>query len=71
MWICCNRSLNHKVPQLHERYCDKKSSFDRLVFLNNTASVPHQSIKRLRIEIFKTIQGQILKKVKETFHGKD
>ena len=49
----------------------KKSSFDRLVFLNNTASVPHQSIKRLRIEIFKTIQGQILKKVKETFHGKD
>ena len=39
--MCCNRSVNHEINRIHERYLrtiysDKKSSFDELLDKNIT-----------------------------------
>ena len=61
--MCHNHSLNHKIYQLHERclqiiYCDKKSSFDKLLDKDESFSVRHQNIQKPCIEMFKVLKGQ-------------
>ena len=61
--MCHNHSLNHKIYQLHERclqiiYCDKKSSFDKLLDKDESFSVHHQNIQKPCIEMFKVLKGQ-------------
>ena len=50
--MCCNRSLNHKINRLHERYLwiiytDKKSSFDELLDKDLSLFCLYSSLKYL------------------------
>ena len=50
IWMCYNRSLNHKINRLHERclqiiYSDKKSSFDELLDKDESISIHHQNMQ--------------------------
>ena len=63
IWICCNRSFNHKINRLHERcleiiYSDKISSFDELLDKDESVSIDHQNIHKLGIEIFIVLNGE-------------
>ena len=70
-WIYYNRSLNHKINQLHERclriiFSDKKSNFDELLDKNESISIHYQNIQGLRIEMFKVLNDgnpQIVNKI--------
>ena len=76
IWMCYNRSLNHKINRLHERclriiYSDKKSSFDELLDKDESVSIHHQNIQKLGIEMFKVLNGENPQIVKEIFHIRD
>ena len=63
IWICCNRSFNHKINRLHEKcleiiYSDKISSFDELLDKDESVSIDHQNIHKLGIEIFIVLNGE-------------
>ena len=54
IWMCYNRSLNHKINRLHGRclriiYSDKKPSFDELLEKDESVSIHHQNIQKLGI----------------------
>ena len=70
--MCCNRSLNHKINQLHERclriiYSDKKSSFYELLDKNEFVCIPNQIIQKLSIGMFKVLNGENSQIVNEIF----
>ena len=76
IWMCYNRSLNHKKNQLHERclriiYSDKKSSFDELLHKNESVSIHHQNIQQLGIEMFKVRNGENPQIVNKIFRIRD
>ena len=76
IWMCYNRSLNHKINQLHERclriiYSDKKSSFDELLHKNESVSIHHQNIQQLGIEMFKVRNGENPQIVNKIFRIRD
>ena len=76
IWMCYNRSLNHKINQLHERclriiYSDKKSSLDGLLDKDESVSTHHQSIQKLGIEFFKVLNGKNPEIVNEIFLIRD
>ena len=76
IWMCYNRSLNHKINRLHERclriiYSDKKSSFDELLDKDESVSIHHQNIQKLGIEMFKVLNGENPQIVNEIFHIRD
>ena len=63
IWMCYNRSLNHKINRLHKRctriiYSDKKSSFDEFLDKDESVSIHHQNIQKLGIEMFKVLNGE-------------
>ena len=72
IWMCYNRSLNHKINRLNKRclriiYSDKKSSFDKLLDKDESASIHRQNILKLGIEMFKVLNGENLQIVNEIF----
>ena len=55
-----NRDLEHKINKLHERalcivYNDDKLSFHGLLKLDNSSTIHHQNIRKLVIEVYKSI----------------
>ena len=57
-----SRSLNDKINCLHERvlrivYSDYKSSFNTLLEMDGSYSIPHRNIQRLPVEIYKFLNG--------------
>ena len=76
IWMCYNRSLNHKINPLHERclriiYSDKKSKFDELLDKDESVSIHHQNIQKLGIEMFKVLNGENPQTVNEIFRIRD
>ena len=76
IWMCCNRSLNHKINRLHERclriiYSDKKSNFDELLDKDEFVSIHYQNIQKLGIEMFKVLNGENHQIVNEIFRIRD
>ena len=74
--MCYNRSLNHKINRLHERwlriiYSDKKSSLVELLDKDESVSIHHQNIQKLGIEMFKVLNGENPQIVNETFRIRD
>ena len=72
IWVCCNRSLNNKIDQLHERsllivYSDKTSDFSELLEKDGSVSIHHQNIRQLAIEMFKVSKDLCPEIVKESF----
>ena len=66
IWMCCHRSLKHKINRLRERslrsiYSDsfknQKYSFDDLVALDGSVSVDNQHIQRSGTTIFGTSES--------------
>ena len=62
VWMCCNRSLNTKINQLHEWclwivYNDKESNFNELLVKYCSVSIHHQNLQKLAVEIFKVSRG--------------
>ena len=62
VWMCCNRSLNTKINQLHERclwivYNDKESNFNELLVKDCSVSIHHQNLQKLAVKIFKVSRG--------------
>ena len=66
-----NRALNHKINRLHERclrviYNDGHSSYDELLNLDNSVSIPQKNLQILATEMFRVYTGSatdILNKV--------
>ena len=68
IWMCYNRPLDNKLNRLHERYLRiKKSSFEELLESDGSASIHHQNIKFLAIEMFKVFKGAIPQIMKKNF----
>ena len=72
IWVCCNRSLNNKIDQLHERsllivYSDKTSDFSELLEKDGSVSIHFQNIRQLAIEILKVWKGWCPEIVKGLF----
>ena len=62
IYMCCSRSLNNKIDRLHARclqiiHCDKLLSFYELLEKDISASIHHQDIRELAIEIFIVFNG--------------
>lgn len=58
----CSRALNNKINRIHERalrliYLDYTSSFQELLKKDNSVTIHQHNIRRLAIEMFKTIKG--------------
>ena len=77
IWMCYNRSLNHKINRLHERslriifYSGKKSSSDELLDKDESVSIHHQNIQKLGIEMFKVLNGENPQIVNAVFRIRD
>ena len=76
MWMCCNRSLNPKINQLHERclwivYNDKESNFSELLVKDCSVSIHHQNLQKLAVEIFKVSKGLSPEIVNELFQFRE
>ena len=55
-----NRDLEHKINKLHERalrivYNDDQLSFHELLKLDNSSTIHHQNIRKLAIEVHKSL----------------
>ena len=62
IWMCCNRYLNNKIDQLHERclrivYSDKTSNFSELPQKDGSISIRYQNIRQVATEMFKVSKG--------------
>ena len=62
VWMFHNRSLNNKINRLHERclriiYNNKHSNFEELLVKDNSASIHHNNIPTLAIEMYKVANG--------------
>ena len=60
--MCCNRSLNTKINQLHEQclwivYNDKESNFNEILVKDCSVSIHHQNLQKLAVKIFKVSRG--------------
>ena len=76
IWMCYNRSLNHKINRLYERclriiYSDKKSSFDELLDKDDLSLFTIKILKKLGIEKFKVLNGENPQTVNEMFRIRD
>ena len=63
IWMCYNRSLNHKINRLDEKslwiiHSEKESSFAELLDEDESVSIHHQNIQKLFIEMFKVLNGE-------------
>ena len=72
VWMCCNRSLNTKINRLHQRYLwivynDKKSNFNELLVKDGSASIHHQNLQKLAVEMLKVSRGLSPEIVNELF----
>ena len=71
IWMFHSRSLNNRINRLHGRcfriiYNDKISNFEELLHKHNSASIHHNNIHALVIEIYKVVNGtspEIMNKV--------
>ena len=80
MRMCCYRSLNTKIDRLHEWclriiYNDKKSNFNELV-RDGSASIHHQNLQKLAVEMFKVsicpeIVNELFQFINELFQFKE
>ena len=64
-WMLHNRSLNNKINRLNERclrviYNDSRSSYDKLLNLDNSMSILHRNLQILATEMFRIYTGQLL-----------
>ena len=62
IWMCCNRPLNNKIDQLHERslqivYSYKTSDFRELLEKDGFVSIHDQNIRQLATEMLKVSKG--------------
>ena len=76
IYMCCSRSLNNKIDRLHARYlqiihCDKLLSFYELLEKDISASIHHQDIRELAIEIFIVFNGWSSEVIEEIFQFRD
>ena len=76
VWMCCNRSLNTKIDQLHERclrivYNGKKSFFNDLLVKDDSASIHHQNLQKLAVGMFKVSRGLSPETVNELFQFRE
>ena len=58
VWMFHSRKLNNRINRIHERaiglvYKDYTSSFDELLFKDNSFRIHHRHLQKLAIEIFK------------------
>ena len=58
VWMFHSRKLNNRINHIHERvirlvYKDYTSSFDELLFKDNSFRIHHRNLQKLAIEIFK------------------
>ena len=72
VWMFHSRHTNKKVNRLHERalksiYDDNISTFDQWFALNKSFCTHHQNIKRLLIEIYKSLHDISGNSLKELF----
>ena len=57
--MCCNQSCNNRTNHLHKRaltivYNDNVSSFEDLLYRDQSVSIHHRNIRLLAIELYKT-----------------
>ena len=62
VWMFHSRKLNNRINRIHERairlvYKDYTSSFDELLFKDNSFRIHHRNLQKLAIEIFKVKLG--------------
>ena len=62
IWVFHHRKLNNWINHIHERtirlvYKDYTSSFDELLFKDNSLRIHHRSLQKLAIQIFKVKLG--------------
>ena len=72
VWMFHSRHTNKKVNRLHERslksiYNDDVSTFDQRFALNKSFCTHYQNIKRLLIEIYKSLHDNSGNSLKELF----
>ena len=70
--MCCNRSLNNKIDQLHEQcirivYSDTTSDFSQLLEKGGSVSSHYQNFRQLATEMFKVSKGLCPEIVKGLF----
>ena len=58
VWMLYNRSLNRKINKLHERarrilYKDDISTFEQLLFKDESVTMHHRNMQKLVIEMYK------------------
>ena len=59
VWMFCDRALNHRINNVHERalriaYKDNKSDFGFLLEQNNSVTIHVRNLQLLMTKIFKT-----------------
>ena len=62
VWMFHSRKLKNRINHIHERairlvYKDYTSSFDELLFKDNSLRIRHRSLQKLAIQIFKVKLG--------------
>ena len=72
VWMYCNRSLNTKTNRKHERclrmvYNDKKTNFNELLVKDSSASIHHQNLQKLAVEMFEVSRDLSPEIVDESF----
>ena len=60
IWMFCNRTLNNRINQLHERalhlvYKDATLSFEELLIVDKSFSIHHRNLQKLATEMYKVI----------------
>ena len=62
IWMCHSRKLYHKINRLHEKclriiFNDKTSSYEELLSKDGSASIHHNNVLKLVIDIYKVVNG--------------
>ena len=62
MWMFCDRTLNNRINQLHERtlhlvYKDATVSFDELLIEDKSFSIQHRNLQKLATKMYNVINN--------------
>ena len=72
VWMLHSRKLNNRINHIHESairlaYKDYTSSFDELLFKDNSFRIDHRKLQKLATEIFKVKLGIVPDVMKNVF----